>query len=192
MTNDMKFPARAQRALALAAGAAALTVLAGCATPESRPEVADGYCYRYKHGTPPYHKPRYSVCTTHPVPSPDADAQAKRFEATPGLATVYVVRNTWGDTQERLPVTVDGRPAADTVPRSMLKVVLPPGTHSLAFERHGTRISQPLQLSAGEVRFVSLDTRGWLWGKEFAWTLQEPSYAKELAMQTRLVADMRP
>ena len=188
MTSEITVAVRTPGALA---AAAAFAVLAGCATPEAGTEAADAYCYRYKHGTPPYNKPRYRVCTTHPVPSPDADSHAKRFEPTPGMATVYLIRNNWGDTKERLPIEVDGRPAADTVPRSMLKVVLPPGKHVLDYQRHGTRFSQPLELSAGEVRFVSLDTRGWLWGKEFAWALPEPSYAKELARQTRLVAEMR-
>ncbi len=183
--------ARVRRTLLPALGAAVL--LAGCAHPRLlAPELDGTYCYRYKGGTPPFNSARYRTCTTSPVPPAVADAEAKRFEPAPGLATVYVVRRGWADGSHRIPVTVDGGPETETVPRSLVRIQLQPGAHALAFEWHGTRFTQPLQLSAGEVRFVALQADGWLGGARYSWAPLEPAHAKELASLTRLVADLRP
>lgn len=176
--------------LMLALGAGVL--LTSCASTELRSAEADGsYCYRYKGGTPPYDKARYRTCTTNPVPPAEVDAQAKKFEPAAGLATVYVVRRGWGDGSHRISISVDGGPQAETIPRSLVRIQLPPGVHTLAFEWHGTRFTQPLQLRAGDVRFVGLEASGWLWGTQYGWMLHEPAYAKELALRTRLVSDLR-
>lgn len=165
--------------------------LAGCVAPAPGAGAGQPHCDRYKNGTPPYDKPRYRICTTQMAPSIEADAQAKRFEPTPGMATLYVVRRNWADIKERLPVELDGRQVADTVPRTMLRIVLPPGAHAVALEWHGMRLSQAVQLDAGEVRFVGLRTEGWPWGRAFTWAQLDPAQAKDLALGTRLVADLR-
>lgn len=167
-------------------------LLASCASTEMRNAESDGtFCYRYKGGTPPYNTARYRTCTTNPIPSADVDAEAKKFAPAAGMATVYVVRRGWGDGSHRIPITVDDGPQAETIPRSLVRIQLPPGAHALAFEWHGTRFTQPLQLRAGDVRFVGLEASGWLWGTQYGWMLHEPAYAKELALRTRLVADLR-
>lgn len=175
-----------------AAGLLAAAVgLGGCAAPAPAEEQADStYCYRFKSGRPPFDKARYRTCTTDAVPSAQADAAAKRFEAVAGLATVYVVRRGPGDVDHRIPVTVDGSTQAETVPRSLVRIRLQPGSHTLAFQQDGVQFTQPLRLRAGEVRFVGLQATGWLGSTQYGWAPLDTSFGKDLALQTRLVADL--
>lgn len=165
---------------------------AGCATRPQPAVQADGTtCYRYKGGTPPYDKPRYRACTTQPVPPAEADREAKRFEPAAGLAAVYVVRQGWGGGSDVVAVEVDGRARAETIPRSMVRVQLPPGEHLLAFDWQGRRFTQPLLLKAGDVQFVGLEASGWLPAQPYAWARLDDAGGQALARQARLVADLR-
>ena len=66
-------------------------VLAGCATsPAPDPTAEIPYCHKTNKG-------RVITCTAAPVPSLNADAQAKQFAPDPNALTVYVVRRNWGD-----------------------------------------------------------------------------------------------
>lgn len=107
---------------------------------------------------------RRAVCTPEPVPSATAEADAKRFEATPGVLTVYVVRSAWVDAVRPLTVSVDGDSQLGTLPRSLIRLRPPPGTHQLAFE----------------------------WNERlrpYHWSDADPAGAKLRARTTRLVAD---
>ncbi|MFD2454517.1 hypothetical protein [Ideonella paludis] len=71
---------------------AGLTPLAGCMNKPLRPANTDGtYCYSVGKSLR-----RNETCTTAPIPTMQAEADAKRFEPSPGLLTVYVVRKRWG------------------------------------------------------------------------------------------------
>ncbi len=75
----------------LLGAAASSGALAGCASaPEPRPADSRTYCMSTL-------RTRRTVCTPEPVPSAAVEAEAKRFEATPGVLTVYVVRSSWVD-----------------------------------------------------------------------------------------------
>jgi len=167
----------------LAAGLGLLS-LTGCA--QSGPDANQGagiYCYRPNPSLPD--RARWRTCTTVDVPTPQVDAQAKRFDAAPNAATVYVVRSSRGDTKHLIPIQVDRRVTAETVPRSMVRIRMPPGEHQLEFEWHGVRHTQQLQLKANEVRFVTLHAPNW-----YDWGLLDAGWARDKARSTRLVADL--
>ena len=66
-------------------------LLAGCATPPAPDPTAEiPYCHKTNKG-------RVIACTAAPVPSLNADAQAKQFASDPNALIVYVVRRNWGD-----------------------------------------------------------------------------------------------
>ena len=154
---------RAPRA-GLAAVAAALGLVGCAAAPAPDGEAAGVYCYRYNRSLPD--KARFRTCTSGDVPRPEVDAEAKRFAPVADAATVYVVRHSPGDTDHRLVVSINGltkaETKAETVPRSLVRVRLPPGEYRLDFAWHGIRNTQPLQLRAGDVRFVALEATAWL------------------------------
>lgn len=166
-----------------------LSGLAGCAqTGPDASQAAGIYCYRPNPSLPD--RARWRTCTTVDVPTPQVDAEAKRFDAVPNAATVYVVRSSRGDTEHLIPIQIDRRVTAETVPRSLVRIRLPPGEHQLEFEWRGVRHTQPLQLKANEVRFVALDAAAWIWGPQYEWTLSDTSLAQERAVTARLVADL--
>jgi hypothetical protein len=67
----------------------------------------------------------------HPIPPESVEVEAKRFEPTPGLLTVYVVRKRWGDTVNPVQLRVDGGPhPVVTTPESFVRLRMRPGPHT--------------------------------------------------------------
>ena len=70
-------------------------LLAGCATPPAPDPTAEiPYCHKTNKG-------RVITCTAAPVPSLNADAQAKQFAPDPNALTVYAVSYTHLDVYKR-------------------------------------------------------------------------------------------
>lgn len=98
-------------------------------------------------------------CTSVPLAPRETDVAAKRFEPpAPGRGALYIVREGYMISDE-VAVLVDQRPAGSLAYDSYLRLELPPGQHDVRAEDIENR--QPLavtavQLSAGEIRFVSI------------------------------------
>ncbi|CAN7766213.1 hypothetical protein LJR039_007319 [Pseudorhodoferax sp. LjRoot39] len=162
-------------------------VLAGCATPPAPdPSIAAPHCYQSK-----VDRYRKGPCTTAPAPSLAADAEAKLFEADPTLLTVYVVRQNWGDGANVLKLDVDGGPAIETLPDTMVRMRLKPGRHDLTFAYEGLRRETRVEGAAGELRFVRLRGTSWAWGSTYEWANEPQAEIRERARKTRLVADLK-
>lgn len=72
--------------------------LASCAVALPRAaEPGDRFCYRVSETKRIWHP-----CTTTPILGDAAEADAKRFEAKPDVATLHVGRNRWADTINRV------------------------------------------------------------------------------------------
>jgi len=147
----------------------------------------DAYCYRVR---PAPDKARWRTCTSGPIPAPAVEAEAKRFLPVADAATVYVVRRSGRDHSERIVVDVGERGSLETIPRSFARLRLPPGSHALSFTRHGVRYTQPLQLRAGDVRFVEINANGGVGSVQYEWEIPVGSIAKDEAAISRLVADL--
>lgn len=164
----------------------ALALMAGCASaPPADRNAEIRHCYQSK-----VDRYRKGPCTSAPVPSLEADADAKRFRPEPAAFTVYVVRHSWGDGFNLLNVHLDERSGIETVPDSMVRLRLPPGSHTLAFEFEGRRHSLSMQGAAGELRFVRLGGTAWAWSSSYAWVEEPQQRTRERAARTRLVADV--
>lgn len=178
-----------------AAGVAMVLSLTACADVARTPGDAgaqfgpnDAYCYRVR---PAPDKARWRTCTSGPIPAPAVEAEAKQFAPVPGAATVFIVRRSARDHSERIVVEVDaGKAAIETIPRSFARLRLPSGSHSVSFTWHGVRYTQPMQLRAGEVRFVELNAGGDLGGLQYGWQPSAGSIARDEAMLSKLVADL--
>ncbi|MEW6707305.1 MAG: hypothetical protein AB1430_20850 [Pseudomonadota bacterium] len=165
--------------------AAAPALLVGCASaPEPRSVDGRTYCMSTV-------RTRRTVCTPEPVPSAASEADAKRFGAAPGLLTVYVVRSAWTDAVRPLTVMVDGAAQVGTLPRSLIRLRLPPGEHQLAFEWNGRVHGLTVAGEAGELRVVELAGSSVPLDREYHWSDADPAGAKLRARSTRLVADLR-
>lgn len=161
-----------------------LGMLAGCSTlAPLDPKAELPYCHKNNKGRP-------LVCTTANAPSLLSDAEAKRFEPDPTALTVFVVRRIWADGRNVLKVSVDDGIEAETVPRSMVRLKLPPGRHVFSFKFDGTRYSTTIVGTAGEVRFIGLSGSVWAWHSSFDWATEPDAAIRQRAARSRLVADI--
>ncbi len=168
----------------LVATLGAAVLLAGCATPRAPDPTAEvPHCYKSNKG-------RVIACTPTAAPSLNADAEAKRFVPDRDALTVYVVRRNWGDGRNFVKVYPDGGTGVDTLPDTMVRFKLNPGTHSVAFEFDGKRQSTTVAGQAGEIRFVRIDGTVWAWKSTYGWASEPEAATRERAVKTRLVADV--
>lgn len=169
----------------LVVGATAL-LLAGCVTAPHRPVEADGtYCHRV--GKISRQK---LTCTLNPVPSGTVEASAKQFTAVPDAATLYIVRSSWADGPNKVPVSIDGGRPVLTVPESLMRIRMPPGNHQLTLEWEGDRIDRTITFRAGEVTFVELDPNVWAWAATYKWTEVNAEAVRRKAVKAKLIADL--
>ncbi|MBL8329271.1 MAG: hypothetical protein JNJ71_10500 [Rubrivivax sp.] len=163
---------------------AVAAMLAGCATPPPPDPAAElPHCHKTNKG-------RVIACTSTPVPSLNADAQAKRFAPDPNALTVYVVRRNWGDGRNFVKVQADGGTAVDTLPDTMVRMKLKPGSHKIAFEFEGQRQDVTVEGKAGDVRFVRIDGMVWSWKSTYEWASEPETATRERALKARLVGDV--
>ncbi len=172
------------RRFVLAPVAVAAVLLAGCATPPPPDPAAEApYCHKTN-------KARVVACTKAVAPSLNTDAEAKRFAPDPVALTVYVVRRNWSDGRNFVKVQVDDGPSVETLPDTMVRAKLKPGSHTIAFEFEGERKTTTVQGKAGEVRFVRIDGVVWSWKSTFEWAAEPEPAIRERALKARLVADL--
>lgn len=147
-----------RRRLALPVGLGlVVTPLSGCMSVPTRPVESDGtYCHRIGKSFR-----QKLTCTALPVPSDAVEADAKRFEPAPAAGTLYIVRRRWGDTANRMPVSIGDRPAVLTIPDSVVRVRLRPGNHEVAIEWEAKRQVKTVGVRAGEVLFVEVEGSVW-------------------------------
>lgn len=167
---------------------ACLSMLAGCASvspPTAKPaSPADGFC-RWKS------KPRNPVCVPAQLPSEQAQREAQALTGQADRLTVYVLRNNWADPVQPAEVMLKGQVPLPTLPRTMLRLTLPAGEHQLTVRWAAGSSSYRLAGQAGEVRLLRLE--GWaFWSHvDFQLSAIGADRARELAAQTRLLADPR-
>ena len=177
---------RSRRSLIVGLAAVGLVPLSGCMSKPLRPAEADG---RYCHRLGKSYKPTLT-CTPGLVPSAAEEAKAKRFSATPELLTVYVLRNRWSDTLATAVLAVDGIDRATTIPVSLVRITLKPGTHQLSVRWDAGASDFSVNGTAGEVRFVELNGRGWAWDSGFSWRAVDAQDVRARALASKLVADI--
>jgi hypothetical protein len=165
----------------------AAVFMSGCASlPPPDLTAQSIYCYRSK-----VDRYKKGPCTSTPVPSLARDAEAKQFKPDPGYLTVYVVRHSWGDGSNIVQVVADGGSAIETLPDTMVRLRLKPGSHELAYEFEGQRTTAQVVGGAGEVRFVWLSGTAWAWRSRYSWGDDQQAAIRQRASRTRLIADVQ-
>lgn len=158
--------------------------LSGCASLAPPATEPDGrLCHRA--GKPTWHQ---VTCTSAAVPP----AGLAALPADAASLTVYVLRGGWGDSRGRLALSVDGQPVAESVPRSFVRLRLPPGRYRAASQWTGGRSETEISGAAGEVLFLALEPPAWSWARPFGWAGLSAEEARERAAAARLVADVQP
>lgn len=135
---------------------------------------------------------RNTVCTPERIPSAAIETEAKRFAPSANLLTVYVVRGRWVDAVSFVSFQVDDRSPIATLPRSMARLRLEPGTHTLALTWNGTTHRLAVKGQAGDVVFVELAGAALPWEEPYHWSTADPAGSRERALRSRLIADVGP
>lgn len=175
---------RRRTVLFVVGGSTLLT--AGCMTKPLRPANADGtYCYRIGKSYRPT-----LTCMPAPIPSEQVEADAKRFEPTPGKLTVYLVRKRWGDAKNLVSVSSDGAPTVDTVPESFARWRLPAGSRRLTVSWPEGSANLDIAGAAGEVVFVEVIGSVLAWGSNYRLERGDAAESRQRVMTLRLVADV--
>ncbi len=91
-------------------------------------------------------------CASIQKASPAEDIQAQAFTANPNSAQVYVYLNVTLGAALSMPVTVDGKLAGTTEPKSFFKFDLPAGKHTLTSQ--GDKSTLELTTKNGEIYYV--------------------------------------
>lgn len=172
---------RIQSLLLMTAAAAGLSGCAGTKAVDPQAELP--HCQTTNKGKP-------IACTSWPVPSAIADTEAKRFEPDPEALTVYVVRRNWGDSRNFVTVAVDDGREVETLPNTMVRFKLAPGTHAISFEFGGRKQSTTVQGVAGDLRFFRIEGMVWSWSSSYSWASEAEASIQDRALKTRLVADV--
>jgi hypothetical protein len=174
-----------RHALLFTVGGSAL-LTAGCMTKPLRPANADGtYCFRIGKSYRPT-----LTCTPAPIPAEQVEADAKRFEPSPGKLTVYLVRKRWGDAKHVVRVASDGAPPVDLVPESFARGRLPAGSRQLTVTWPEGSATLAVAGAAGEVLFVEVIGSVWVWGSNYRLERGDAAESRQRALPLRLVADM--
>lgn len=159
-------------------------MLAGCSSPPSRPPLPDDSFCRSTM------KPRRLICIAGGVPSAAAAAQAAGLAGTPGMLTVYIVRNSWSDSTQLVDLKTEDGAIARTLPRTFARLQLMPGQHSLRVSWKQGESSGTVHGGPGEVKFLQL--KGWaFWtSREFTLEAIDRDDAVGLSREAKFVADV--
>ena len=166
-------------------GLLVLLLLAGCASPPRIVEPDGTYCFRIGKTNR-----QWRTCTTTPIPSEVAEADAKRFEAQTDLATLYVVRRRWADSAYRVPVDIDGLQRVDTIPASFIRLRLKPGPHRLTLSWRDQVETTTVIAHPGEVAFVEIEGSAWIGATHYRWQAGDEAGARDRAARSKLIADL--
>lgn len=95
--------------------------------------------------------PLLAACAAQLPPTPE-DIQAKKFEAVPGKAVIYIVRNSV-DSIHHSTLSLDGLATITTHPGTYYRWEADPGTHRITGFA-GSNDELTIQTEAGRVYFV--------------------------------------
>lgn len=143
-------------------------------------------CYRAGRGLR-----RRRTCTPYAVPGADVEADAKRFAPAPDRLTVYLVRQRWADSRNLVEVSLDSAPAVATVPRSFLRLRMPPGSHRIVANWPKGSTALELDGVAGDVAYVELRSSFWAWDSTYTLEVADAASAQGRVSKLRLVADVQ-
>lgn len=158
--------------------------MVGCAaTPGTADSDVRTYCINRTRS-------RRAVCAADALPPIEVEREAKLFQPVADAFTLYVVRGRYLDAIKPVDVLVNGSTSVRTLPRSMVRMRLPAGKHSLSVTWDGTARRHEVLGRLGEVRLVELAGADLPWERSYYWSEANPAATREMALATRLIADL--
>ena len=93
----------------------------------------------------------YGCASINKAPA-DVDAESKQFKPNVSASQVYVYRNETFGAALSMPVTVNGKLAGSTGPKSFFKFNLPAGSHTVASQGNESQLT--LTTEVGKLYYV--------------------------------------
>jgi hypothetical protein len=125
-------------------------------------------------------------CIT-PLPPAPRDLEAKRFEAVPGRAVIYVVRDQPDFTREPTSVVLDDSVMGTSYPGTYFHWVVAPGRHRIAGFASDSGV-MVLDTTAGNIYFIQQSVTRTLGMTRSIFRPVHPVHGRDVVLRSELVA----
>jgi hypothetical protein len=125
-------------------------------------------------------------CIT-PLPPSPRDLEAKRFEAVPGRAVIYVVRDQPDFTREPTSVVLDDSVMGTSYPGTYFHWVVAPGRHRIAGFASDSGV-MVLDTTAGNIYFIQQSVTRTLGMTRSIFRPVHPVHGRDVVLRSELVA----
>ena len=102
------------------------------------------------------------ACASVPMATPEQDAQAKKMTPPAGKALIYVYRNETMGAAIKMPVSLDGKTAGQTGPKTYFMWAVAPGKHEITSLTENTS-KLTVDSQAGKTYFVWQEVKMGAW-----------------------------
>ena len=124
-------------------------------------------------------------CASVPMAPVQADAAAKRFEATPGKANVYVYRNEHFGGAVRMSVVLDGALLGDTAAYTFLYTPVEPGHHHVMSKAENDSDVE-FEAEEGKTYFLWQEVKMGVWSARSALRLVQEKEGRDGVLECKL------
>ncbi len=88
-------------------------------------------------------------------------------------------------------ILIDGATSMETVPNSMIRLRLRPGSHRISFAVAGKSYDRTVNGLTGDVKLLGVTGTDWSWGSSsHAWADDSDDQVKRQARRSRLIKDV--
>ena len=126
-----------------------------------------------------------SGCATVPLSSIESDKEAKTFTTSPDKSVIYVYRNERFGGVALMGVSLDGKVAGQTAPKTYFAWVVDPGPHEVASHSENTDTLR-IVTEAGKVYYVWQEAKVGIWGARSQLHLVDPATGQRGVLECRL------
>ncbi|MDX2219708.1 MAG: hypothetical protein SF172_11855 [Burkholderiales bacterium] len=155
----------------------AVTLLSGCAAVANRPTDESRWCYQ---------QAKRKLCTSGPVPSLKADAEAKTFQPAAERQRVYIYRDNFWDADGIAIVSI-GDTEFRLLPHSFVLADLPKGAYALRVRSSSQQSARVVDVAPGDLGFVEVHQTWHPLDIEFSARNVEPKTAVQRVSRSRLI-----
>ena len=124
-------------------------------------------------------------CATVPMAPADADRQAKTFATKPDKSTIYVYRNESFGGRARMTVSLDGRVAGQSAPKTYFLWNVDPGRHEISSEAENVD-TLTITTEPGKDYYVWQEAKVGVWGARSRLHLVDPDTGRKVVAECGL------
>jgi hypothetical protein len=124
-------------------------------------------------------------CATVPLASPASDADAKTFSTTADKSVIYVYRNERFGGAARMGISLDGKLAGQSAPKTYFAWVVDPGPHELVSHSENVDTLR-IVTEPGKAYYVWQEAKVGIWGARSQLHLVDAATGQQGVAECRL------